>query len=215
VRMGMSGHRRITLISMLLLLALSACERPLLDREAEPTAAPVGTPQQTLPLAVPTPVLPLPDETVLPAAEVTPEVEEPAVPAEEAPAEVAPEPGSGSSQIEYIVQAGDTLGLIAQRYNVSIEALAAANGISNINALDLGQKLIIPVGGEVVQPAEPAPADGDSTVERVHIVQPGENLYRIGLQYGISYQELAAYNGLADPTRLSVGQEIRIPPGGN
>jgi LysM repeat protein len=215
VRKGLSGHRRITLIIVLLILALSACERPLLDREAEPAVEPVGTPQQTLPLAVPTPEITLPDETITPAAEVTPEGEEPGTPVDEVPAEVVPDPETGSSQIEYIVQAGDTLGLIAQRYNVSIEALAAANGISNVNVLDLGQKLVIPVGGEIVQPAEPAAGDGDPTVERVHIVQPGENLFRIGIRYGFTYQELATYNGLADPTRLSVGQEIRIPPGGN
>ncbi|HEY1409065.1 MAG TPA: LysM peptidoglycan-binding domain-containing protein [Promineifilum sp.] len=48
--------------------------------------------------------------------------------------------------------------------------------------------------------------------EIIHIVQPGENLYRIGLRYGFTYQELAAYNGITNPNALEVGQQIRIPP---
>ncbi len=84
-------------------------------------------------------------------------------------------------------------------------------------------------GGEttappVEQPVEetPPPADagtGDSsapstppTGERIHIVKAGENLFRIGLQYGFTYQELAAYNGISNPNSIQVGQEIRIPP---
>lgn len=61
------------------------------------------------------------------------------------------------------------------------------------------------------QPAEPAPEPPASTGETIHIVAAGENLYRIGLRYGFTYQELAAYNNLANPDRLDVGQQIRIP----
>lgn len=45
----------------------------------------------------------------------------------------------------------------------------------------------------------------------VHVVQHGENLFRIGLRYGVSYHTLAAYNGILDPTRIYVGQAIHIP----
>jgi LysM repeat protein len=44
-----------------------------------------------------------------------------------------------------------------------------------------------------------------------HIVQAGENLFRIGLRYGVPYPQLAAYNGIADVTRIFVGQCIVIP----
>lgn len=47
-----------------------------------------------------------------------------------------------------------------------------------------------------------------------HVVRQGENLFRIGLRYGISYHTLAAYNGIYDPTRIYAGQVIRIPCGG-
>jgi LysM repeat protein len=59
--------------------------------------------------------------------------------------------------------------------------------------------------------AEPTAATS-STGETIHIVQPGDNLFRIGLRYGFTYQELAAYNGITNPDSLTVGQQIKIPP---
>jgi len=44
-----------------------------------------------------------------------------------------------------------------------------------------------------------------------HRVERGETLYRIGLAYGVSHQELARLNGLKDPDRIEVGQVIVIP----
>ncbi len=50
---------------------------------------------------------------------------------------------------------------------------------------------------------------------RTHLVQPGENLYRIALRYGVTVDALARANGIADPTRIRVGQVLRIPGTGN
>ncbi len=44
----------------------------------------------------------------------------------------------------YTVVAGDTLAKIAKRNGVTVEALMQANGITNPNALKVGQKLVIP-----------------------------------------------------------------------
>lgn len=46
----------------------------------------------------------------------------------------------------------------------------------------------------------------------VHVVRGGENLFRIGLRYGIHFTRLASYNGIPDATRIFVGQCIAIPP---
>jgi murein DD-endopeptidase MepM/ murein hydrolase activator NlpD len=43
------------------------------------------------------------------------------------------------------------------------------------------------------------------------VVRRGETLYRIGKQYGVPANVLAQANGLADPTRLAVGQRLTIP----
>lgn len=47
--------------------------------------------------------------------------------------------------------------------------------------------------------------------EFIHIVQRGENLFRIGLKYGIDADTLAQYNGLRDPDKIYAGQSIKIP----
>ncbi|MFW5771695.1 MAG: LysM peptidoglycan-binding domain-containing protein [Phototrophicaceae bacterium] len=46
-----------------------------------------------------------------------------------------------------------------------------------------------------------------------HTVAAGENLFRIGLRYGIHYTELGRINGIAPPYRIFVGQRIFIPAG--
>ena len=60
----------------------------------------------------------------------------------------------------YTVQEGDTLGAIAQIYDLSVEDLMAANGLSNPHVLQVGQTLVIPIDPPPapadVQPAEPA-----------------------------------------------------------
>ena len=44
-----------------------------------------------------------------------------------------------------------------------------------------------------------------------HVVQKGENLFRIGKAYDVPYTELAAINRIEDPGRIHVGQRIFIP----
>jgi LysM repeat protein len=46
--------------------------------------------------------------------------------------------------------------------------------------------------------------------EVIHIVQPGENLFRIGLKYGVSWVAIMNANGLPDTT-IYVGQSLVIP----
>lgn len=54
-----------------------------------------------------------------------------------------------------------------------------------------------------------APAFADTPI--VHVVQPGENLYRISLHYGVNMHELATENGIVNVDCLSVGQRLVIP----
>lgn len=44
-----------------------------------------------------------------------------------------------------------------------------------------------------------------------HVVRPGENLYRIGLHYGVPVAEIARANGIRDERRLEVGTRLWIP----
>lgn len=47
----------------------------------------------------------------------------------------------------------------------------------------------------------------------IHHVAKGENLYRIGLRYGVPAKEIARVNGIRDVTELSIGQRLFIPKG--
>ncbi len=49
--------------------------------------------------------------------------------------------------------------------------------------------------------------------ENVHVVQPGENLFRIALNYGLSTDALAQANGITNPTQIYAGQSLVIPGG--
>ena len=49
--------------------------------------------------------------------------------------------------VTYVVEAGDTLGLIAQKFSVSISDLMIANGLTNQDFIQVGQELTIPLGG--------------------------------------------------------------------
>jgi len=122
-------------------------------------------------------------------------------------------PTSGATQPaatsgSYVVQRGDTLSSIAYRHGVSTQALASANNIYNSNLIHRGQRLVIPGAGT---PAAPSNSSSGS----VHVVQRGENLYRIALRYGTTVQALASANGLSGTSLIYTGQRLTIPGGGS
>lgn len=46
-----------------------------------------------------------------------------------------------------------------------------------------------------------------------HVVQVGENLFRIALRYGVTVESIAQLNGITNPALIYVGQSLRIPGG--
>jgi len=60
----------------------------------------------------------------------------------------------------------------------------------------------------VLQPVPPA-APG-AAAPRTYIVKRGDTLYSIALEHGADYRELALWNKLEDPTRIRVGQALRV-----
>lgn len=147
-----------------------------------------------------------PTETPTPIPTSTPTT----VPATAAPTTSAPTalPPTATpvptGQITHVVQRGENLFRIALRYGTTVQAIASANGIANPALIYVGQRLVIPSSG--TQP--PSQPSGGTT----YVVQRGDNLYRIALRYGLNYVYLAQYNGIANPSRIYVGQVLRIPP---
>jgi LysM repeat protein len=79
---------------------------------------------------------------------------EASAPSEAADGGAEPEAPAEPASQTYVVAEGDSLSSIAQRFGVTVEALAVANGIDDPDVITLGQELVIP--GPV--PASPAPS---------------------------------------------------------
>src|SRR5829696_726098 len=62
-------------------------------------------------------------------------------------------------------------------------------------------------------PAPKAPVTGGApvaTADAFYTVKRGDTLYSIALEHGADYREVAQWNSLDDPSRLSVGQVLRV-----
>jgi lipoprotein NlpD len=60
------------------------------------------------------------------------------------------------------------------------------------------------------RPAIPVPVGGDW-----YTVKKGDTLYSIALEHGRDYKDVAAWNNLDNPSRIRIGQQLRVsPPGG-
>ncbi len=103
----------------------------------------------------------------------------------------------------YVIRAGDTLVGIAEQFGIRLQDLLAANPqVTNPDNPQVGDVLNIP---------GTANATVSWNAERIHFVQAGENLYRIGLLYGCTVAQLVQYNELVSPDGLVIGQQLLIP----
>ena len=115
-----------------------------------------------------------------------------------------PQPWPIDCAICHVVRHGETLSQIAQWYGVSPAAIAQANGIWNWNHIYAGQKLCIP-GGWNPDPWPPTPSCG-----QYYTVQRGDNLTQIARRCGTTVNNLVSLNGIWNPSRIYVGQVLRI-----
>ncbi len=103
----------------------------------------------------------------------------------------------------YTVQSGDTLFLIAQRFGVSVDTLAAVNNLADPSLISVGQVLLIPG-------ADGALGSVDTT--RAQAI-PGDTVMAVALRYGLAPELLTTLNGITLTTRLFPGQPILLPAG--
>ncbi len=111
----------------------------------------------------------------------------------------SPEPTATRSLLLYTVAAGDTLSAIAGAFNLPVQQLRDLNNLID-DTLFAGQILYVPEG-------EPTPTPEPFR----HVVQPGESLYGIALQYGVTSLLLVEVNSIQDPNNLTVGTALLIP----
>jgi len=100
----------------------------------------------------------------------------------------------------YTVRPGDSMYLIARRFNISLPGLIAANPqIMNPALIYPGQNLCIPV-------TQPCPGGF------VYIVQPGDSLYTIAIRFRTTIEAILRINPqITNPNLIFAGQVICIP----
>ena len=97
---------------------------------------------------------------------------------------------------EYIVQPGDSLSKIAEKFGISLNTLLWANDISHPSKIKPGQRLIIlPVSGIL------------------HYVKKGETISELAELYKGNVEEIIAFNELSDRGEIFVGDLLIIPGG--
>lgn len=104
-----------------------------------------------------------------------------------------------------VIRPGDNLFRIALNHGVTVDALVRLNGLASADRIYVGQRILIP-GAAPAQPAAPSASQA-----RVHIVQAGENLFRIALANGTSADAIVRANGLASANVIFAGQALVIP----
>lgn len=132
--------------------------------------------------------------------------------------------------INYTVQPGDTLSLISARYGLDWRQVAQVNQLANPEIIEVGQVIRLPgVQGPVTTPANPvvsqpvtapvattttAPTTTTATTANPagrYTVQAGDTLSAIAARYNLTWQALAAANGLSQADFLRIGQVLIIP----
>lgn len=97
---------------------------------------------------------------------------------------------------EYIVQAGDTLSSISQKFGISLETLLWANDLNVNSVIQPGQKLVIlPVSGVL------------------HIVREADTLSEIAQIYKADLEDIVDFNEFSDAGEIYVGDLLIIPGG--
>ena len=125
-----------------------------------------------------------------------------------------------AEEIIYVVEPGDSLALIAEAFGVTAEELQRLNGVADPGLLRVGDELRIPVrpGTEAERIAATLDEDGEDfsgpPPGEEYIVQPGDSLITIGIQFGLEWFEIADYNRLSEfeANNLIVGDTLIIPP---
>ncbi len=99
----------------------------------------------------------------------------------------------------YIIQSGDTLSSIADRFNVSLNDLMSVNNITDPNTIQAGQQLIIPG------------LQGVTGTLGTEVVNFGDSLHSLIRQTQISAALLEKLNHIISPSEFYVGANMIVP----
>ena len=180
----------------------------------------------------PAPVPDPPAETIDAATIESPaETSEPEPAETSEPAPAGPPPGD---YFEHTIQYGETLGILAIHYGLTVQDLLAANSIDDANHIESGQTLWIPESAKrqdpppppqlpetaqqpqqsqpAQQPATEVPREPIAAGDRdVYVVQAGDSLSMIGVKLATDWEVMAVINGIVDTNNLHAGVTLLVP----
>ncbi len=114
-------------------------------------------------------------------------------------AEYTGTPYSLPGKTYYTVKKGDSLWSIANKYNLTVNELKAANNLTS-NTLQIGDQLLIPQKEEEITTEDYI----------VYTVKRGDSLWSIANEYGTTPNKLISFNNLSSNI-LQIGQQLLIP----
>ena len=131
--------------------------------------------------------------------------------------EVTANKGKGMKLVRYKVQSGDSISVLANKYNTTSKVIRSANGLTN-NNIRIGQHLLIPTSTKddkaYALSASNRLANTQSKsrgqYKLTHKVKSGDSLWTIARANKVSHQSLAKWNGMGPRDTLRVGQELVI-----
>ncbi|WP_159738127.1 lytic transglycosylase [Vibrio atypicus] len=125
--------------------------------------------------------------------------------------------GKGMKLVRYKVKSGDSISVLANRYNTTTKVIQRANGMNNYN-IRVGQYLLIPASAQdetayeltAANRLEKTQAKSRGKYKQTHTVRSGDSLWSIARANKVSHQSLAKWNGMGPKDTLRVGQKLVI-----
>ncbi len=130
-----------------------------------------------------------------------------------------------SAPFTYTVQDGDSLIVIAEKYNLGADALelililnpyseteTGTIGIDPVAQIVIpGQVILLPYPGMPLPTATPLPPNMPRGTIVEYTVKSGDSLGGIANKFNSTIEDISKENGITDPNALFVGQILRIP----
>jgi LysM repeat protein len=123
---------------------------------------------------------------------------------------------TSTSPTEYVVQKGDCLSKIAQKYGLKVHEIKAANAMKS-DRIVAGKKIIIPERGRYAnskgEKGKP-PAKVEEAfavdVDGYYTLKKGDMLSKIAARAKVSVSDLQKWNNISDPAKIRAGQKIIV-----
>ncbi|MDI6667983.1 LysM peptidoglycan-binding domain-containing protein [Leuconostoc falkenbergense] len=117
---------------------------------------------------------------------------------------------AGAAQVSantVTVKAGDTLNKIASANGTTVDALAKANNISNVNLIFVGQTLQTTTSTTTTSTTTTSTT---STTSGTYVVKSGDTLNKIAAANNTTVSAIAAANNIQNVNYISVGQTLKL-----